>query len=55
MDASAPAAGGMRPIAELDRRTKVLVIAGTMLGLFTSAMDQTVVATSMPKIVADLG
>ena len=55
MDASAPAAGGMRPIAELDTRTKVLVIAGTVLGLFTAAMDQTVVATSIPKIVADLG
>ena len=55
MDASAPAAGGMRPIAELDTRTKVLVIAGTLLGLFTAAMDQTVVATSIPKIVADLG
>ena len=55
MDSPAPTAGGMRPIAELDRRTKVLVIAGTLLGLFTAAMDQTVVATSMPKIVADLG
>ena len=55
MDAPAPAPGGMRPIAELDKRTKVLVIAGTLLGLFTAAMDQTVVATSMPKIVADLG
>jgi EmrB/QacA subfamily drug resistance transporter len=54
VDVTAPA-GGMRPIAELDRRTKVLVIAGTLLGLFTAAMDQTVVATSIPKIVADLG
>ncbi len=55
MEASASSAGAMRPIAELDRRTKVLVIAGTVLGLFTAAMDQTVVATSIPKIVADLG
>ncbi len=30
-------------------------MAGTMLGLFTSAMDQTVVGTSMPRIIADLG
>ena len=45
----------MRPIAELDNRTKVLVMAGTMLGLFTAAMDQTVVATSMPQVIADLG
>ncbi len=55
MNASAADAGAMRPIAELDTRTKVLVIAGTLLGLFTAAMDQTIVATSIPKIVADLG
>jgi EmrB/QacA subfamily drug resistance transporter len=45
----------LRPIAEMDQRTKVIVMAGTMLGLFTSAMDQTVVGTSMPTIIADLG
>jgi len=45
----------MRPIAEMGTRTKVIVMAGTMLGLFTSAMDQTVVGTSMPGIIADLG
>jgi EmrB/QacA subfamily drug resistance transporter len=55
VNASAPAAEAMQPIAELGTRTKVLVIAGTLLGLFTAAMDQTVVATSIPKIVADLG
>ena len=55
MDAPAADARAMQPIAELDTRTKVLVIAGTLLGLFTAAMDQTIVATSIPKIVADLG
>jgi EmrB/QacA subfamily drug resistance transporter len=45
----------MRPIAELGTRTRVLVMIGTLLGLFTSAMDQTVVSTSMPRIIADLG
>jgi EmrB/QacA subfamily drug resistance transporter len=45
----------MRPIAELDGRTKAIVMAGTLLGLFTSAMDQTIVSTSIPRIVADLG
>jgi EmrB/QacA subfamily drug resistance transporter len=45
----------MRPIAEMGNRTKFIVMAGTMLGLFTSAMDQTVVSTSMPRIIADLG
>src|SRR3990172_4720239 len=49
------AATSMRPIAELGTRTKVLVMAGTLLGLFTAAMDQTVVGTSMPRIIADLG
>lgn len=43
------------PIAEMDTRTKVVVMAGTLLGLFTAAMDQTVVGTSMPRIIADLG
>ena len=45
----------LRPIAEMGNRTKFIVMAGTMLGLFTSAMDQTVVSTSMPRIIADLG
>lgn len=45
----------MRPIAEMGRQTKILVMAGTLLGLFTAAMDQTVVATSMPRVIADLG
>ncbi len=50
-----PAPTGMRPIAEMGTRTKVIVMAGTMLGMFTAAMDQTVVGTSMPKIIGDLG
>lgn len=49
------AVSAMRPIAELPSRTKVIVMAGTMLGMFTAAMDQTVVATSMPRVIADLG
>ncbi len=49
------AVASMRPIAEMGTRTKVIVMAGTLLGLFTSAMDQTVVGTSMPRIIADLG
>jgi len=44
-----------RPIFEMGTRTKVIVMAGTMLGMFTSAMDQTVVSTSMPRVIADLG
>lgn len=39
----------------MDNRTRFIVMAGTMLGLFTAAMDQTIVSTSMPRIIADLG
>ena len=52
MATSAPA---FRPIAQMGTRTKVIVMAGTMLGMFTAAMDQTIVGTSMPRIIADLG
>lgn len=52
---AATAAGRITPIAEMDGRTKVIVMAGTLLGMFTAAMDQTVVGTSMPRIIADLG
>src|SRR5256885_7510837 len=52
MATSAPA---FRPIAQMGTRTKVIVMAGCMLGMFTAAMDQTIVGTSMPRIIADLG
>jgi len=52
---AASSAQQVRPIAEMGTRTKVTVMAGTMLGMFTAAMDQTVVGTSMPKIIGDLG
>lgn len=45
----------MQPLSEMGTRTKVLVMIGTLLGMFTSAMDQTVVSTSMPHVIADLG
>lgn len=45
----------IRSIAEMSHRTKVIVMAGTLLGMFTAAMDQTIVATSLPRIVANLG
>jgi hypothetical protein len=36
------------------RRGTVLAVAGLMLALFLVALDQTVVGTALPKIVADL-
>src|SRR5437870_11545268 len=46
---------GVRSISQMSGRTKAIVMAGTMLGMFTAAMDQTIVGTSMPRIIADLG
>lgn len=53
MEAAVPA--GVQSISQMSTRTKVVVMAGTLLGLFTAAMDQTIVSTSLPRIVASLG
>src|SRR5688572_24363791 len=45
----------IQPGAGLSQRSKMLVMGATMLGLFVAAMDQTVVATALPRIVSDLG
>ncbi len=52
---AAVVAPGVESISQMSSRTKAVVMAGTLLGLFTAAMDQTVVGTSMPRIIADLG
>ncbi len=46
---------GAQSISLMSTRTKVVVMVGTLLGLFTAAMDQTIVSTSLPRIVASLG
>jgi EmrB/QacA subfamily drug resistance transporter len=38
----------------LSGRAKALILAGVLLGLFLSALDQTIVSTALPRIVADL-
>jgi EmrB/QacA subfamily drug resistance transporter len=38
----------------LSPRTKALVLAGVMMGLFLAALDQTIVATALPRIVGEL-
>lgn len=40
--------------ATLSGRTKVTILAGVLLGLFLAALDQTIVATALPAIIADL-
>ena len=39
----------------LPRRQVVLTMAGVMLAIFLAALDQTIVGTAMPRIIADLG
>ncbi len=38
----------------LPRRLVILTMAGIMLALFLASLDQTIVATAMPRIIADL-
>ena len=46
---------GVQSFSQLSTRTRVVVMVGTLLGLFTAAMDMTIVSTSLPRIVASLG
>jgi hypothetical protein len=40
--------------ATLDGRSKAVILVGVLLGLLLAALDQTIVSTAMPRIVADL-
>ena len=44
-----------QPVMHLSQRAKLAIVAAVMLGLFLSALDQTVVGTALPTIVTDLG
>ena len=46
---------GIQTYAQMSPRTRALVMTGTLLGLFLAALDQTIVGTSLPRIVASLG
>ena len=53
-----PSGGGEAVLGDLQplpRRQLVLTMGGVMLALFMAALDQTVVGTAIPRIVADLG
>jgi EmrB/QacA subfamily drug resistance transporter len=41
-------------ISLMGTRVRVLVMVGSLLGIFTAAMDQTIVGTALPRVVADL-
>lgn len=40
--------------ATLDQRSKMVILVGVLLSLFLSSLDQTIVSTALPRIVADL-
>lgn len=42
-------------LRSLPRRDVVITMVGVMLAMFLSSLDQTIVGTAMPKIIADLG
>jgi EmrB/QacA subfamily drug resistance transporter len=42
------------PIPNLSHRRVLVIIGALMLGMFLAALDQTIVATALPTIVADL-
>lgn len=42
-------------LTELSGRQKAIIMGSVMIGLFVSAMDQTVVSTATPRVVAELG
>jgi EmrB/QacA subfamily drug resistance transporter len=41
--------------SELPKRARNFVVAGLMLGLLLGALDQTIVGTALPRIIANLG
>ena len=44
-----------RDFVQLPRRQVILTMVGLLLAMFLAALDQTVVSTAMPRIIADLG
>jgi EmrB/QacA subfamily drug resistance transporter len=55
-----PPVGNGRPVAayasfhDLPRRQVIGTLAGLMISLFLASLDQTIVATALPRIIADL-
>jgi EmrB/QacA subfamily drug resistance transporter len=45
---------GQAPLQSLDPGKRWAILGAVMLGLFLSAMDQTIVGTAMPRIIAEL-
>jgi EmrB/QacA subfamily drug resistance transporter len=52
---TAPSAEPSSPPDQLDLRQRNLVFVAVVLGMLLAALDQTIVATALPTVVADLG
>jgi EmrB/QacA subfamily drug resistance transporter len=52
---TAPAPEGLQSLSTLPRARIVVTVIGVLLGLLLAALDQTIVATALPRIVSDLG
>ncbi|TMI98830.1 MAG: MFS transporter, partial [Bacillati bacterium ANGP1] len=52
--ATSPPAERIDYASILSPQTKWIVLAGVLMGLFLAALDQTIVATALPAIIADL-
>ncbi|CAN5731929.1 hypothetical protein BH24CHL5_BH24CHL5_10950 [soil metagenome] len=42
------------PAVAIDQRTRMQILFAILLGLFLSALDQTIVGTALPRVVSDL-
>lgn len=51
----APPGTAPAPQMAVGSRSRIVVVFGSMIALFVAALDQTVVSTAIPSIVADLG
>jgi len=50
-----PSQANAAPKAQLTHKQILIVFSGLMLGMFLSALDNTIVTTALPSIVGDLG
>ena len=44
-----------RSIYPLGKKRTLVVLAGTLLGMFLASINQTLAATALPRVVGDLG
>ncbi len=55
LDAAAGADAAASPGAQLRLQQLIPVLTGLLLGMLLAALDQTVVGTALPRVIADLG